>query len=327
MAFYLTTPIYYVNAAPHLGHAYTTIGADILARHMRQRGEEVFFLTGTDEHGEPVAQAAEREGVTPKELADRNAARFQDLMPRINVSIDYFIRTSDPRHGKRVQEVMQRIYDNGHVYKGMYEGWYCPRCADFKTEQEIGPDNTCKIHLIPLTREQEENYFFRLSSFQEQLEQLYTDQPDFAGTYAMMRRLLPVFPALGRVGALHLIPASMATALSPEAAAEVQAFATSPRGANNMRDEQAQLRDVFTQAQALTTFDPKPLAVVTASDSSGSRKRCWGTNESRPTCTRNAGFARRLRIQSVSGPHAEQITTSPVSRSSASTIACSGDSS
>jgi methionyl-tRNA synthetase len=179
MAFYVTTPIYYVNAAPHLGHAYTTIGADILARHMRQRGEEVFFLTGTDEHGEPVAQAAERAGVTPKELADTNAARFQDLMPRINASIDYFIRTSDPRHGKRVQEVMQRIYDNGHVYKGMYEGWYCPRCADFKTDAEIGPDNTCPIHRIPLDREREENWFFRLSSFQEQLEQLYDGQSDF----------------------------------------------------------------------------------------------------------------------------------------------------
>src|SRR3712207_5306504 len=137
MAFYVTTPIYYVNASPHLGHAYSTIGADILARHMRQRGEEVFFLTGTDEHGEPVAQAAEREGVGPKELADRNAARFQDLMPRINASNDFFIRTSDPRHGARVQEVMQRIHDNGHVYKGAYEGWYCPRCADFKTDQEI----------------------------------------------------------------------------------------------------------------------------------------------------------------------------------------------
>jgi methionyl-tRNA synthetase len=179
MAFYLTTPIYYVNAAPHLGHAYTTIGADILARHMRQRGEEVFFLTGTDEHGEPVAQAAEREGVSPKELADRNAQRFQDLMPRINASIDFFIRTSDPRHAKRVQEVMQRIYDNGHVYKGQYEGWYCPRCADFKTDAEIGPDNTCPIHLIPLERQQEENWFFRLSSFQEPLERLYAERPDF----------------------------------------------------------------------------------------------------------------------------------------------------
>ena len=179
MAFYVTTPIYYVNAAPHLGHAYTTIGADILARHMRQRGEDVFFLTGTDEHGEPVALAAEREGVTPKELADRNAQRFQDLMPRINASNDFFIRTSDPRHEVRVQEVMQRIHDNGHTYKGMYEGWYCPRCADFKTEQEIGPDNTCPIHQIPLDREQEENWFFRLSTFQEPLERLYADRPDF----------------------------------------------------------------------------------------------------------------------------------------------------
>jgi methionyl-tRNA synthetase len=179
MAYYVTTPIYYVNAAPHLGHAYTTIGADILARHMRQRGEEVFFLTGTDEHGEPVAQAAEREGVTPKELADRNAERFLALLPRINASNDFFIRTSDPRHHQRVQEVMQRVHDNGHAYKGLYEGWYCPRCADFKTENEIGPDQTCPIHKIPLDREREENWFFRLSAFQERLQQLYADRPDF----------------------------------------------------------------------------------------------------------------------------------------------------
>ncbi len=153
MAFYVTTPIFYVNAAPHLGHAYTAIGADILARHQRQRGEEVFYLTGTDEHGEPVAQAAEAAGVTPKELADRNAQRFQDLMPILNVSNDFFIRTSDERHKAAVQDILQQVHDNGYVYKGTYEGWYCPRCADFKTEQEIGPDNTCKIHLIPLTRE------------------------------------------------------------------------------------------------------------------------------------------------------------------------------
>ena len=108
----------------------------------------------------------------------------------------------------------------------------------------------------------------------------YTDQPDFAGTYAMMRRLLPVMPALARVGALHLVPASTATALSPEAAAEVRAFATSPRGANNMRDEQAQLRNVFTQAQALTTFDPKPLAVVTARENADGTKG-WAAAQDR----------------------------------------------
>ncbi len=175
MAFYVTTPIFYVNAAPHLGHAYTAIGCDILARHMRQRGEEVFFLTGTDEHGEPVALAAEKEGVSPKELADRNARRFQDLMPILNISNDFFIRTTDERHKVAVQEIMQRVHDNGHVYKGLYEGWYCPRCADFKTEAEIGPDDTCLIHLIPLTREHEENWFFRLSAFQEQLEALYAE--------------------------------------------------------------------------------------------------------------------------------------------------------
>ena len=179
MAYYVTTPIFYVNAAPHLGHAYTTIGADILARHMRQRGEEVFFLTGTDEHGEPVAQAAEREGVSPKELADRNAERFKALIPRINVTNDFFIRTSDPRHKRAVQEFMQTVYDNGYVYKGVYEGWYCPRCADFKTENEVGEDNTCPIHKIPLDREKEENWFFKLSAFQERLEQLYTDQPEW----------------------------------------------------------------------------------------------------------------------------------------------------
>jgi len=179
MSFYVTTPIYYVNAAPHLGHAYTTIGADVLARHMRQRGEDVFFLTGTDEHGEPVALAAEREGVSPQQLADRNAERFAAMMPLLDVSNDFFIRTSDPEHVVRVQQVLQRVRDNGHVYKGIYEGWYCPRCADFKSDTEIGPEHTCPIHGIALVWESEENYFFRLSSFQQRLEELYAERPDF----------------------------------------------------------------------------------------------------------------------------------------------------
>ncbi len=179
MSFYITTPIYYVNAEPHLGHAYTTIGADILARHMRQRGEDVFFLTGTDEHGEPVAQAAEKLGLEPRELADRNSQRFRDLMPKINASNDFFIRTSDPEHVAVVQEVVQRVHDNGWVEKGTYEGYYCPRCADFKSEQEMGPNHSCPIHEIELVWETEENWFFKLSAFQERLEQLYADRPDF----------------------------------------------------------------------------------------------------------------------------------------------------
>ncbi len=179
MSFYVTTPIYYVNAQPHLGHAYTSIAADVLARHMRQRGEDVFFLTGTDEHGEPVADAARAQGLAPQDLADRNAQRFQALMPQLNVSNDFFIRTSDEEHKRRVQEVLQRVHDNGFTYKGLYEGWYCPRCADFKVENEILEGNRCPIHEIELTREQEENWFFRLSAFQDQLEQLYAERPDF----------------------------------------------------------------------------------------------------------------------------------------------------
>ncbi len=180
VSFYVTTPIYYVNAEPHLGHAYSTIAADVLARHHRQRGDDVFFLTGTDEHGEPVALAAESEGVTPQELADRNAPTFEAMARagrRLERLLHPHLRPA-PRRAK-VAEVIQRVYDNGHVYEGVYEGWYCPRCADFKTERELGPGNTCPIHEIPLEREREENWFFRLSAFQGELERLYAEQPDF----------------------------------------------------------------------------------------------------------------------------------------------------
>ena len=179
MPFYVTTPIYYVNAAPHLGHAYTTIAADVTARHHRQRAEEVFFLTGTDEHGEPVADAAHALGVDPQQLADKNAERFKSLAPQIGASNDFFIRTTDRQHEARVQEVLAQVNDNGFVYKGTYEGWYCPRCADFKADTEIDPGNRCPIHHIELTREQEDNYFFKLSAFQQPLERLYAERGDF----------------------------------------------------------------------------------------------------------------------------------------------------
>jgi methionyl-tRNA synthetase len=178
-SYYVTTPIYYVNAAPHLGHAYTTIAADTIARHHRQRGEEVFSLTGTDEHGEPVADAAHALGIEPQDLADRNAARFEALAPLIETSNDFFIRTTDPQHIAKVQEVLARVRERGFVYEGTYEGWYCPRCADFKPENEIEEGNRCPIHHIELTREREDSYFFKLSAFQEPLERLYSEHEQF----------------------------------------------------------------------------------------------------------------------------------------------------
>jgi methionyl-tRNA synthetase len=177
VSFYVTTPIYYVNAAPHLGHAYTTIAADVLARHHRQRGEDVFFLTGTDEHGEPVADAAHALGIDPQQLADRNAERFKSLAPQIEATNDFFIRTTDPSHMAVVQEVLARVRENGFVYEGVYEGSYCPRCADFKAENEIEEGRLCPIHHIELTREREDSYFFKLSAFQEPLEALYAQRP------------------------------------------------------------------------------------------------------------------------------------------------------
>ena len=179
MPYYVTTPIYYVNGEPHLGHAYTTIAADVLARHMRQRGEEVFFLTGTDEHGEPVTQEAERLGITPRELGDRHAVRFKELAAKVDATNDFFIRTTDPEHYEVVAEVVQRVHDNGYVYEGVYEGWYCPRCADFKTESELDEGHRCPIHKLELEREREENWFFKLSAFQEPLEKLYANEPGF----------------------------------------------------------------------------------------------------------------------------------------------------
>jgi methionyl-tRNA synthetase len=179
MSFYITTAISYVNGAPHLGHAYEAIATDVIARHMRQRDLDVFFLTGTDEHGEPVADAAQAEGTTPQALADANAARFKAMTRQLDISNDFFIRTTDEEHGRLVQEVLQRVHDNGYTYKGVYEGWYCPRCADFKVENEILEGNLCPIHETPLELHQEENWFFRLSAFQQPLERLYAEQPDF----------------------------------------------------------------------------------------------------------------------------------------------------
>jgi methionyl-tRNA synthetase len=178
VSFYVTTPIYYVNATPHVGHAYTTIAADILARHRRQRGEETFFLTGTDEHGSNIARVAEEAGLDPKTFVDENAAKFLEMTQRINVSNDFFIRTTDERHEALVQEFLQRIYEAGEIYEDVYAGLYCSRCESFYTEAEL-IDGKCPQHGIPPEWVEEKNYFFRLSAYQERLLQLYDSNPEF----------------------------------------------------------------------------------------------------------------------------------------------------
>jgi methionyl-tRNA synthetase len=178
MSFYLTTPIYYVNSTPHIGHAYTTIAADILVRHRRQRGEDTFFLTGTDEHASKVYRVAEAEGVDPKTYVDRIAEKWRELPDRVGAEIDFFIRTTDEGHQRFVQEFVQRIYDNGDIYEDTYAGLYCVGCEAFKTEDEL-VDGKCPEHDTVPEWIEEKNYFFRLSAYQDRLLELYDREPSF----------------------------------------------------------------------------------------------------------------------------------------------------
>jgi methionyl-tRNA synthetase len=166
--FYLTTPIYYVNDAPHLGHAYTTILADTMTRYHRLLGDEAFFLTGTDEHGEKVAQSAARAGVSPQAMADQNSAVFRRAWDALGLRYGDYIRTTEPRHERVVQTVLQKLWDAGEIYLGKYGGHYCFGCERFYTEKEI-VDGKCPDHLTALTWIEEENYFFRMKKYQEWL--------------------------------------------------------------------------------------------------------------------------------------------------------------
>jgi methionyl-tRNA synthetase len=182
MRFYVTTPIYYVNDRPHIGHAYTTIAADILARHHRQRGEETFFLTGVDEHATKVWRAAEERGQSAQEYVDEIAVAWRELPPRLNAETDYFIRTTDEGHKAFVRAFLQKIYDAGDVYEDVYSGHYCVGCEEFKSEEEL-IDGRCPIHGTVAEWIEEKNYFFRLSKYQDALLELYAQEgfvlPDF----------------------------------------------------------------------------------------------------------------------------------------------------
>jgi methionyl-tRNA synthetase len=178
--FYVTTPIYYINDVPHLGSAYTTIAADVLARYQRLRGREARFLTGTDEHGLKIQRVADERGVTPQALADAVSATFQETWPRLGCAPDDFIRTSEERHQEGVQALWRQIQERGDIYLGHYEGLYCVGCEAYYTEKELTqPGNVCPLHGKPAEVVKEESYFFRLSAYGEKLLKLYEEHPTF----------------------------------------------------------------------------------------------------------------------------------------------------
>ncbi len=179
-AFYVTTPIYYVNDAPHIGHAYTTVAGDVLTRWHRQRGERVVFLTGTDEHGEKILAAAAANGVSAQEWTDHMVSTaWLPMLQEIDVANDDFIRTTESRHTERVQEFLQLLYDKGEVFKGTYTGPYCVSCEEFKLPGELVDGILCPIHGRPVAEISEDNYFFRLSAYADRLLEHYRQHPEF----------------------------------------------------------------------------------------------------------------------------------------------------
>ena len=176
--YYITTPIYYVNASPHIGHAYTTIVADVLARYHRLSGYRVFFLTGTDEHGDKIVEAARGANTTPKEYADRISAQFRNLWPQLAVTNDCFIRTTDTNHVDTVRLILKKVYDAGDIYFGKYEGYYCVGCERFYTEKEL-VNGLCPDHKAAPEYREESNYFFKMSKYKDWLIEYIKDHPDF----------------------------------------------------------------------------------------------------------------------------------------------------
>jgi methionyl-tRNA synthetase len=191
--FYITTPIYYVNDVPHIGHAYTTIITDAISRFKKLAGYDVFFLTGTDEHGQKVEKSAQEKGLKPIELADRVVKRFQDLWKALNISHDYFIRTTESIHELGVQKIFQKLKDKGDIYKGLYEGYYCISDENFlpedvpleKNGQKVCPDCGKDCGLVS-----EECYFFKLSAYQERLLDFYVQHPDFVRPPSRMNEVV-----------------------------------------------------------------------------------------------------------------------------------------
>ena len=187
--FYITTPIFYVNDVPHLGHAYCAVNADAIARWHRGLGDETLFLTGTDEHGAKVAESAEKHSMSPADWTDRTSERFQEAWRTLNISNDDFIRTTEARHYSTVQTFLQRIYDNGYIVKDTYKGLYCISCEDYYTTEAL-VGGRCPVHLRDVVEMEEDNYFFRLSAFEDRLLEWYESAPDAIAPFAKRNEAL-----------------------------------------------------------------------------------------------------------------------------------------
>ena len=177
--YYLTTAIYYVNDLPHIGSCYEMVAADVLARWRRLNGDRVHFLTGTDEHGQKIARSAEARGLSPQEHVDEIVPRWTETMALLQISYDDFIRTTQQRHQLRVQEFMQRLYESGDLYTDTYSGSYCVSCEAYYTQEELVEGDLCPVHRRPVEHLEQENWFFRLSKYQDQLLRLYDEHPEF----------------------------------------------------------------------------------------------------------------------------------------------------
>ena len=191
--FYITTPIYYPSANFHIGHCYTTIIADAIARYKRLKGYDVFFQTGTDEHGQKIEKKAEEAGVTPKEYVDKIIEDAKDLWKSLDISYDYFIRTTDSDHERRVQKIFKKLYDNGDIYKGEYKGLYCTPFESFWTESQLDENGNCPDCHREVHEVKEEAYFFRLSKYQERLEKFYEENPNFIQPVSRKNEMLNNF--------------------------------------------------------------------------------------------------------------------------------------
>ena len=177
--FALTTPLYYVNGLPHIGSAYTTMAADALGRFQRLQGRSVLMITGTDEHGQKIERTAQGRDMSPQEHCDEMVEGFRQLWDKLNIRYDRFSRTTDPRHHAIVKEFFQRVWENGDIYLGEQQGWYCVACEEFKEERDLDDEKHCNIHPNQTAEWRDEsNYFFRLSNYQEKLEKLYRDRPE-----------------------------------------------------------------------------------------------------------------------------------------------------